>query len=574
MMQAPGRMISVAGIAVFGFYAGRLARRKLGERPEGSELFQEAIDESRSLVLPWEGIHDGEEEKRSEGTVERLGLLRSREDLMDGIRRILDGILPVTGAEFVLYVSHSAEPGRPYKVSASASRGIDFGKAVFSIQDDYVPVREAMLFRRPFFAEGDAAGTWAVGGVGKEKPPTGVATAPVGVEGGAVGAILAMRFDESRWDEPVAHVLEIAAFLMAREIARAKQQYLSGRYLARQEELHRLVRRIAEIAEKGGGEGFSPRKEVCRASTEQVRIQLDAARSILVETTQGEKKGRIAWESGEAVSRDFDEWVSLEGTYVEWVMKQGVHRIFSGAQTSSARFPILPRGWSSSAPCGGHLMVPLKTPGGFNGVMICEAREGREFEAQDVESVKDVLVIMRMGISHALYLEDLEKEAKNDGLTGLLNRKTFHAQLTSVLSRLDGRYQCAVAMLDIDHFKRINDGYGHPAGDEVLRKVSGVIRKTVRKVDMAGRYGGEEFVIYLHDTDEARAFQVAERLRMIIRQTRFVFNGKEIGVTASLGISCYPAHGRGGEELLKHADVALYASKQAGRDRTTVYLKQ
>jgi diguanylate cyclase (GGDEF)-like protein len=219
-------------------------------------------------------------------------------------------------------------------------------------------------------------------------------------------------------------------------------------------------------------------------------------------------------------------------------------------------------------------MVPVPSLGGFKGVMVCESREGREFEAQDVESVKDILVIMRMGISHALYLEDLEKQAENDGLTGLLNRKTFQARLTSVLSRLDGRYPCAVAMLDIDHFKRINDSYGHPAGDEVLRKISSVIRKTVRKVDMAGRYGGEEFVLYLHDTDETRAFQVAERLRMMIRQTGFVFNGKEIGVTASLGVSCYPAHGGGSEELLKHADVALYASKQAGRDRTTVYLKR
>ena len=126
-------------------------------------------------------------------------------------------------------------------------------------------------------------------------------------------------------------------------------------------------------------------------------------------------------------------------------------------------------------------------------------------------------------------------------------------------------------MLDIDHFKRINDTYGHPAGDEVLRKVSDVIRKTVRKVDMAGRYGGEEFSLYLHSTDHMHAVQIAERLRLIIRQTRFVFDRKEVGVTASMGIACHPAHGLTSEDLLRHADDALYRSKQGGRDRTTVF---
>jgi diguanylate cyclase (GGDEF)-like protein len=129
-------------------------------------------------------------------------------------------------------------------------------------------------------------------------------------------------------------------------------------------------------------------------------------------------------------------------------------------------------------------------------------------------------------------------------------------------------------MLDLDYFKKINDTHGHPAGDEVLRKVSNVIRKTVRKVDMAGRYGGEEFAIYLHSTDQTHACQVAERLRLMIRQTWFVFNERELGVTASLGIACYPGHGKTGEELLQHADVALYSSKRDGRDRTTVDIKQ
>jgi len=185
--------------------------------------------------------------------------------------------------------------------------------------------------------------------------------------------------------------------------------------------------------------------------------------------------------------------------------------------------------------------------------------------------VRDVLTIMRMGISHALQIETLEERATSDGLTGLLNQRTFRQRLTNVLSRLDTRYACAVIMADIDHFKRVNDTYGHPAGDDVLRKISKIIQKTIRKADMAGRYGGEEFVMYLHHADRDKAVQVAERLRLVIEQTRFDFGGKEVGVTASMGVACYPSDGREIRELLAHADEALYRSKQEGRNRTTLY---
>jgi len=574
---ADGFLASVGGLGGLGILAGRVARAKLRESGSGREMVQEAINESRSLVLPWENPEAAMEREYPEGEVERLGLLRSRDDLLDGIRRILEGILPITGADRILYVFPSPGQGRAFRAGASACRGGDSGNVDLAIPDDYVPVREAMLFRRTFLSEGEDSGNWAIGqGSGREGRPTGVATAPVSIEGNVEGAILALRFAKGKWSEPVGQTLEMAAFLAARELSRAKQKYRANLYLARQEGFHRLIRRIAEASEKAGGErgeSVSPRREVYRATVEQVRQHLGIARAILIEAKEGGKRGRIAWESGGEASGDREELVSLQGTYVEWVLRQGVHRIFSGGQEAGGRFPVLPSSWTGT-PKGGYLLVPVPDTGGVRGVLVCEAIEERNFEGQDVETAKDILAIMRMGISHALRLENLEKEARNDGLTGLLNRKTFCERLENVLSRLDGRYPCAVIMLDLDHFKKINDTHGHPAGDEVLRKVSNVIRKTVRKIDMAGRYGGEEFAIYLHSTDPTHASQVAERLRMMIRQTRFVFDERELGVTASLGIACYPGHGRTGKELLQHADIALYSSKQSGRDRTTVYIKQ
>jgi diguanylate cyclase (GGDEF)-like protein len=572
-MPAEGFLASITGLGGLGLLAGRIVRNKWKILGSGKDMVQEAINESRSLVLPWENPESATE-RDFPAEVERLGLLRSREDLLDGIRRILEGILPITGADRILYVFPSPGQARGFRAGASACRGGGSVCGDLSIPDDYVPVREAMLFRRAFLSEGEDSGRWAIGrGSGKEGRPTGVASAPVSIEGNVEGAILALRFSEGKWSEPVGQALEMAAFLSARELARTKQQYRTHLYLARQEGFHRLIRRIAEVSEKGEGErgeSISPRKEVYRAAAEQVRRHLDASRAILIEAEKGGRRGHIAWESGGDTPGPREEPVSLEGTYVEWVFRQGVHRIFPVGRAAGGRFPVLPACWAGESR-GEFLLVPVPDTGGFRGVLVCESGECRNFEGRDAEAVKDILAVMRMGISHALRLENLEKEAKSDGLTGLLNRKTFCAQLENVLSRLDGRYPCAVIMLDLDHFKKINDTHGHPAGDEVLRKVSSVIRKTVRKVDMAGRYGGEEFVIYLHGTDRTHAGQVAERLRLKIRKTRFVFDGREVGVTASMGIACCPGHGKNGEELLRNADIALYRSKQGGRDRTTLY---
>jgi len=571
---APAWSVSIAVLGGLGLLAGRAARLKNEASGTGEEMMEEAIHESRSLMHSWEDPDVHSEGETSAAAVERMGLLRSREELMDGVRRIMEGILPITGADRILFVFPSTDAGRAFRIGAEAVRGGESEGGEISIPDMYEPVREAMSFRRTFFAEGNDAGKWPVGrGKRKSVRPTGVATAPVCMEETVSGAILALRFADSKWTEPVGQVLEIAAFLAARELSRAKRQHRVNRYLAGQERLHLLVRNIAEISEKREGEdkgSVSLRKEVYRVTVEQARRHLDAGRVILVEADRDGKKGRIGWESGESFSGEREEWASLDGTYVEWVLKQGVHRIFSGEQAYSGKFPVLPREWSAESDKG-YLLVPAPDPGGFQGVLACEARENRQFDGEDAEAVKDILAIMRMGISHALWLEGLEQEAKYDGLTGLLNRKTFQQRLTNVLSRLDGRYPCAVIMLDIDHFKRINDTYGHPAGDEVLKKISGVILKTVRKVDMAGRYGGEEFSLYLHSTDRQHAVRVADRLRLIIRQTRFVFDRKEVGVTASFGIACHPEHGQSSEDLLRHADEALYRSKQGGRDRSTVY---
>ena len=153
-------------------------------------------------------------------------------------------------------------------------------------------------------------------------------------------------------------------------------------------------------------------------------------------------------------------------------------------------------------------------------------------------------------------------------MTGLSNRKAFLERLAADLARLDGRHPCGVVMLDIDHFKRVNDTYGHPFGDECCGAWHRSSARGVRKGDTAGRYGGEEFVLYLHMADTERAREGAERFRRMIRQIRFAHAGREIAVTASFGVACAPTTARRSRSPEARRRGAL--SQAARRDRVTV----
>ncbi|MEU7826653.1 diguanylate cyclase [Catellatospora sp. NPDC049133] len=158
--------------------------------------------------------------------------------------------------------------------------------------------------------------------------------------------------------------------------------------------------------------------------------------------------------------------------------------------------------------------------------------------------------------------------ATTDPLTGLPNRRALRAGMARELdhARLRGA-PFSLILLDLDHFKAVNDEYGHLAGDLVLREVGKILQGQVRSTDLAGRHGGEEFAVLLPDTGRDAALRTAERVRAALSHTPIEFQGHTVRVTASLGVVTYPEDGLTGEELVRRADVALYAAKRAGRDR-------
>lgn len=165
----------------------------------------------------------------------------------------------------------------------------------------------------------------------------------------------------------------------------------------------------------------------------------------------------------------------------------------------------------------------------------------------------------------------LETISRVDGLTGLYNRRYWQ-------ERFDREYKLSVRnkscntlmMLDIDHFKKVNDTYGHQAGDAVIRNIADVIKSATRETDIAGRYGGEEFAILLPDTEAKNAVTVAERIRKVVKATQVEYAGQVIQYTCSLGVAQQVPEYTKPNQWIEIADQALYKAKDTGRNKVVV----
>ena len=166
---------------------------------------------------------------------------------------------------------------------------------------------------------------------------------------------------------------------------------------------------------------------------------------------------------------------------------------------------------------------------------------------------------------------EIEILSNTDGLTGLWNRRYLEEILDRECQRAK-RYghDLTILMLDLDHFKHVNDTYGHRGGDEVLRESARRVKTVLRQTDFVGRYGGEEIVVVLTDTNRENALTVAEKIRRTIADTPVVYEGQQIPVTTSIGASSMASANESVHDILERADAALYHSKRDGRNRVTV----
>jgi diguanylate cyclase (GGDEF)-like protein len=224
-------------------------------------------------------------------------------------------------------------------------------------------------------------------------------------------------------------------------------------------------------------------------------------------------------------------------------------------------------GWlASQLPDALNLMiVPLHAEGRTTGFLVVEhgMRGGSRIERRVVSTVERFASQSALALDNAWLLEQMHRMASSDGLTGILNRRSFEESLAREVARAtrSGR-PLSLVMLDIDHFKRLNDTHGHQMGDQVLCAVARQLSDSMRVSDVVARYGGEEFAILLPDIGADDALPVADRLRRLLEHT-----DAPVAVTASLGVATL-ADGEASDALIAAADAALYESKRAGRNRT------
>jgi len=294
-------------------------------------------------------------------------------------------------------------------------------------------------------------------------------------------------------------------------------------------------------------------------------VPLEAAAVVM----EDEAETRYVVEAGHGWAHELEgrEVALTERTWAAWVLRSGNDPyLLDNVAGHENRMPILVLDEGSDR-AESLLAVPLKASTRTLGALMLMGRRGA-FDAA-ASRVLGVLANQAAAALSTIQMKDRIKDmAMRDGLTGLYNRRAFDDQLRHALGREDRQKgRLGLVLLDIDHFKKLNDTFGHPAGDAVLRHTAHVVEHHLRRADEAARFGGEEFALILPHTEEAGAVRLAERVQAAVEKAQLVFEGARLSVTVSLGVAVWPSDGADEEALIAVADRALYAAKQAGRNR-------
>lgn len=220
-----------------------------------------------------------------------------------------------------------------------------------------------------------------------------------------------------------------------------------------------------------------------------------------------------------------------------------------------------------------HVIVPLKQGGATLGTLNLVSNPEAPFTEDELRLFRTIGSQFSAAIERARLLEGLKQQAITDSLTGLLNRRHFYTLAQREMDRL-WRYHhpFALIMLDIDHFKLINDTYGHTVGDMALMEVARSCQETLRHVDVLARYGGEEFLILMPETNAPSAVQVAERLRLKISDLKIETDKGIVRITASLGVLLIKEDNRQTlDQMIEQVDQAMYRAKRHGRNRVAIW---
>jgi two-component system cell cycle response regulator len=422
------------------------------------------------------------------------------------------------------------------------------------------PLGAALRGVRPVRVEGAFAASWYEDGT----RPAAALAAPLVDRGGHVRGVLVVdRLDPAPFGERDERLI---ATLAAEILRVVESERLVGDLRRARDEGERFYQAIERLNRTAKArEAFDALLEVAATI-----VPVDFGAVTLADDTPAGVRHRVervaaASEQGRALEGlEFDDGPGLVGSSVRLGASLPARELDPARATVFDETTRL-RGLAALK------VIPLKTGDRVLGTVVLGSRRRGVYGGDAVRQLEVVAMQAADAILRARLFDETERLATTDGLTGLLNHRTFQARLDEQLAQAI-RYgrPLAVVLADVDHFKKVNDTHGHPAGDEVLRGVARLLAKQARAADVVARYGGEEFALLLPETDAQGALTVAERIREQAAAAAFATPRGLLAVTLSLGIAAFPASGSTKGALLEASDGALYASKRAGRNRVTV----
>ncbi|HUB09189.1 MAG TPA: sensor domain-containing diguanylate cyclase [Myxococcales bacterium] len=282
-----------------------------------------------------------------------------------------------------------------------------------------------------------------------------------------------------------------------------------------------------------------------------------------------EKKNELYFEIavGEGAEKIKGLRIQLGEGIAGWVAREGVPVTVTDVRQDprfSARFDEVAHFNTRAV-----LAVPLRCKGRTLGVIeVINGFSAQDFSEDDVRTLASIADYAAIALENARNFQRIEELTVVDDHTGLFNSRYLYRQLEveTVRARRFG-HPLSIVFLDLDHFKTVNDTYGHQLGSQLLREVGSVLLSTLRAIDVATRYGGDEFVVLLPETDRAQAKLAAERLRQAMGERYFLKDhGLAVRITASFGVATFPDDASSADELMRKADMAMYQVKESGRD--------
>jgi diguanylate cyclase (GGDEF)-like protein len=490
------------------------------------------------------------EEARRARRIERMGELHERLALLVRTARA------ALGAHAVVYFDVDPEHDRAWVRAADGPDTLVRGGWAPLTTDPFAFVLDR---RQAFYATEYKKLLWALPYYRGEVKVGSLLATPVHAAGAVRGVLVADSLDAQALADTEPGALAGFAEMAASEMETVRAS-------VGQEELGTVAKAAFEASQQmtALGDRLQVRGLLLRSAG--YVVSFEAAALAMVD----EARTRYVVEEAHGWAAQYEgrEVALTERTWTAWTLRSAeAPLLLDDVAGQEEPMPVLvldePAGASESL-----MAVPLRAPTEVLGALMLVGRRGA-FDAT-ARQVLGMLGNQAGAALLAIRLKDRERErASRDGLTALYNRREFDRLLQSAVAReerQDGRF--ALLLLDLDHFKKLNDTWGHPAGDAALRHTARLLERHLRKGDHAARYGGEEFAAILPGADEKGARLLAERIRQAIRDTEVdVGAGQKASLTVSLGVGVWPADGAEPESLLAAADRALYAAKQAGRDR-------